>query len=381
MANVLPATAAPLAPIEIDEALGERHYRDDIAQEERYTDEIIDVIRRSIEKQARTGDHRARRDAHAFDNGCVRAIFRVDPDLEPDLRQGIFVPGREYKAWIRFSNGNIVRGSARTPDARGMAIKLMGVPGTKLMDDEKHTQDFILISHPRFFVDDLVPYKATLERFLRGDFWSQWIVSPLKLGSLRSILIALRVNGLLIANPLHIQYWSMTPYRLGAAPAAKLAVKYTAKPPATAKRSQFARLATFFQPGFSLKTEIAKSLAKDGTTFDFYIQRFVDDARTPIEDSTVEWLESASPPERVATIVIPAQDIMSAAQAEFCDNLSYSPWHGLPEHRPLGLVNRVRRKVYLVISNHRHALNKVAPREPTGDETFAAGARTDADTA
>ena len=62
-------------------------------------------------------------------------------------------------------------------------------------------------------------------------------MSPLKLGSLRSIVIALRVNGLLIANPLLIQYWSMTPYRLGVDRDRKLAVKYTAKPPARTKRS------------------------------------------------------------------------------------------------------------------------------------------------
>ena len=123
---------------------------------------------------------------------------------------------------------------------------------------------------------------------------------------------------------------------------------------------------------------MSKSLAAAGTTFDFYVQRHVDD-RTPIEDSTVEWPESVSKPEHVATITIPAQDIMSAAQGEFCDNLSYSPWHGLPEHRPLGLVNRVRRKVYFAISEHRHALNKTAPREPTGDETFETGARARAD--
>ena len=73
-----------------------------------------------------------------------------------------------------------------------MAIKLMGVSGDKLMSDEKETQDFILISHPRFFVDDLKPYKATLDRFLRGTFWDQWVVAPLKLGSLRSIAIAFR---------------------------------------------------------------------------------------------------------------------------------------------------------------------------------------------
>jgi hypothetical protein len=34
-------------------------------------------------------------------------------------------------------------------------------------------------------------------------------------------------------------------------------------------------------------------------------------------------------------------------------HLSFNPWRGLQAHRPLGAVNRVRRKVYLEISNHR----------------------------
>jgi hypothetical protein len=69
----------------------------------------------------------------------------------------MFVPGTTYQAWIRFSNGSgdPTRADIKR-DARGMAIKVMGVPGKKLLDDESAatTQDFIMINHPVFFATD-----------------------------------------------------------------------------------------------------------------------------------------------------------------------------------------------------------------------------------
>ena len=82
------------------------------------------------------------RDAHAGDNGCVEAIFRVDSDITKELRHGVFAaPGKEFNAWIRFSNGNSEALSPRLPDARGMAIKLMGVDGLKFPDGSIQTTD------------------------------------------------------------------------------------------------------------------------------------------------------------------------------------------------------------------------------------------------
>jgi hypothetical protein len=348
---------------DIDVTLGERFYRGDKKIEEKYTGEIIDLIRRSIDKRFQQGQRPARRDAHAFDNGCVSAIFRVDPDLDPDLRHGVFVPGREYQAWIRFSNGNIEPRSRWWPDARGMAIKLMGVDGRKLLDDEKQTQDFILISHPAFFVDDLERYKATLEPFLKGGIVDQYLLSPLQLKG-REIVLALIVNLRWTTNPLFQQYWSMTPYRLGIDPSRKMAVKYSAKPRLARKPALLSRLSAFLAWGFSLKKEMNDSLAGAEMWFDFYLQRYVDE-RTPIEDSKVEWDESVAKLEHVAKIVIPSQNLTSPDRAWFCENLSFNPWHCLPEHKPMGLINRVRKRVYVEISNHRHKLNQVRRQEPT----------------
>jgi hypothetical protein len=354
----------------LDIALGESYYEGSQALEERYTCEIVESIRRAIAGHFKEGRGPARRDAHAYDNGCVCAIFRVDEDLPDELCQGVFQRGREYKAWIRFSNGNSEPRPAWMFDARGMAIKLTGVPGEKLLDDEKYTQDFILISHPRFFVDDLKRYKKTLEWFLRGGYFDQYLVSLLQLRWFSEAPKAFKVNWNFMANPLHQQYWSMTPYRFGINAEKKFAVKYTAKPRVHALPGfftrQFARLSWDFSP----KEEMNKTLAGNEIWFDFYIQRFVDEESTPIEDSKVEWTESVSKPKHVGRIIIPIQDCMSPEQAVFCENLSFSPWHSLPEHMPLGLVNRVRKVAYAEISKLRHELNCTPVEEPTGNEVF-----------
>ena len=41
------------------------------------------------------------------------------------------------------------------------------------------------------------------------------------------------------------------------------------------------------------------------------------------------------------------------------------PMHALPQHRPLGSINRIRRVVYKTISSLRRELNNVSLKEPT----------------
>jgi hypothetical protein len=352
-------------PDDIDTQLGERYYQGRKDLEERFTEEINDLIYQYIEKRFQEGRRPAMRDAHAKDNGAVKAFFRVDPDLDPQYQQGVFVAGQEYKAWIRFSNGNSERRGERSPDARGMAIKLTGVKGVKMLDDERETQDFIMINSPAFFVDDLERYRETLRGFLNKGIIAQYL-SILKLKG-RERWLAAKANAKVITNPLYAQYWSTTPYRLGVDQNRKMAIKFTVKPQVQDRPSLVSRIGIFLTPGFSLKAEMEKALSSE-RRFDFYIQRYVDERRTPVEDTKVEWDETVSPPIHVGTIVIPSQKVDTPARNIFCENLSFSPWHCLPEHKPLGCVNRVRRKVYLANSRHRHDLNRLPPAEPTGSE-------------
>jgi hypothetical protein len=87
-----------------------------------------------------------------------------------------------------------------------------------------------------------------------------------------------------------------------------------------------------------------------------------------VETSTIEWKESEAPFIKVATITIPKQTFATPERDQFGENLSFTPWHALPQHRPLGAVNRVRRVVYDTISGLRHELNGAERREPTSLE-------------
>ncbi|MFD8819576.1 hypothetical protein ACFV23_50920 [Streptomyces sp. NPDC059627] len=63
----------------------------------------------------------------------------------------------------------------------------------------------------------------------------------------------------------------------------------------------------------------------------------------------MEWRERDSPWLGVATLTIPAQDLLDAAgqdTRDHVDTLAFNPWHAPAEFRPLGNLNRARRVVY-----------------------------------
>ena len=99
-------------------------------------------------------DKKMLRQVHTKMHGCVKATFAVEKDLPDDLKVGVFGgEPREYQAWVRFSNGNTETQKDKKKDIRGIAIKLMGVPGEKILNDAhfKETQDFLLMSSEIFF--------------------------------------------------------------------------------------------------------------------------------------------------------------------------------------------------------------------------------------
>lgn len=340
----------------IDTELGEHYYRNDEVLEQQLTNEIIAVIAQFIDRRFNEGRRPALRDAHAKDTGCVKAVFRINKSLPRELRHGVFSRNCDYDAWIRFSDANSEVRNSRWPDARGMAIKLVGVDGPKLLVDSDN-QDFIMVNHPTFFIDDLQRYLDTLKIFHSGGASEQlWSLARL---NRQERWRAIRTNlTSVIANPLFSQYWSMTSYRFGLRAGPKTAIKFTVKPRLPKAQSFIDKWVTILSPGFSSKNELAKVLAEREVTFDFFLQRFRNHEETPVENSMQEWAEEVAPLEPVATIIIPQQDVISEERDWFCENLSFNPWHCLAEHKPLGTVNRVRKQIYLEISKRRHDLNK-----------------------
>jgi len=153
------------------------------------------------------------------------------------------------------------------------------------------------------------------------------------------------------SSPLDIQYFSVTPYLLGSR-----AVKYMLKPTGNERTA-----IPSSHPDY-LREALRARLDRGSASFDFMVQLQGDPRRMPIEDPGVAWRERDAPFQKVATLEIFQQTFDTPGQQEFGDNLSFNPWRCLPEHRPLGGVNRARRQVYRALSSFRHDRN-AAPRE------------------
>jgi hypothetical protein len=89
--------------------------------------------------------------------------------------------------------------------------------------------------------------------------------------------------------------------------------------------------------------------------YELQLQFFVDEARTPIEDATVEWQESVAPFVRVADLTIDNVNSDAAFEAQVEQGL-FDPWHALAEHRPLGEVMRARKAIYFPSQQARGAV-------------------------
>jgi ketosteroid isomerase-like protein len=168
---------------------------------------------------------------------------------------------------------------------------------------------------------------------------------------------------------LDIPYWSTTPYQFGDN---SRAVKYHFRPQKSTP-SQYVADKTI--PDY-LRLNLINALADSDNEiyYDFCIQ-FQENAITmPIEDPTVNW---ESPFIKVATVRFLAQDFDTDEQNKFGENLSFTPWHCLPEHIPIGGMNRVREKIYECLSKFRHDQNDEPLQEPTSDEVENLNSKTE----
>jgi hypothetical protein len=320
------------------------------------TQGIIEDAIRVVEQHR--DNTRVLRDAHAKAHGCVKAQVTVLSDLDNNLRHGVFSePGKTWQAWVRLSNGNAYPQFDRARDARGMALKLLDVPGEKLLSSPAHTsdQDFVMFNHPAFFVRDVAEYKSNFAAQAEGKkalaFFPDW--DP-RSWEIRHLIIAVKTLAPAPPSPVATTYNSIAPFKLG-----PHNIKYRVIPAPKNCPDYVLPTPNKDLPNF-LRSALYQQLSLDRTPacFALQIQRQNPAYYMPIEDPSVEWDESLAPFETVAKIELPAQDFDGSEQNLFCENLAFNPWHSLPEHRPIGGINRLRKAVYEAVSVYRQERNR-----------------------
>lgn len=310
------------------------------------------------------------RDQHPKSHGYVQGELIVEEDIPENMKVGVFKEPKIYPTWIRFSNG----GSDRDPktrdfvpdtvgDVRGMAIKLMNVEGEMVLPDSEHKgeQDFVLMNNSTFFIRDIQGY-IDFFPVVRAIREGKIILKPGEppqvpaelQAKFQAVAYALpilqKIKEKLTTSPLEIPYWSATPYKLG-----NQAVKFSVVPDATDERFNPENAA---DKSNYLREAMTKHLASKDAYFDFKVQLQTNAAKMPVEDPTVEWDEQESPYVKVATIRIPSQNFNTEERKCFDEKQSFSPWHTLPEHQPLGGVNRARKRIYGELAKFRKDINQ-----------------------
>lgn len=367
-----PARLSPAPPTMPD---APTYVRYDDAVETRLPDEdalVRDILATFARLRQYTFDkHRhGLRGAHAKSQGVLRGELTVLDDLPEPLAQGLFAAPRRYPAIVRLSTapGDIL------PDGvsafRGLAVKLLGVEGEKLLPAlaDATTQDLLFINHPAFPNADLKGFLRSLtqmEKLAHVPEEGQELLTT----SLRAVAkLAEQVGGHPAGvigqakqetHPLGETYFTAVPLRYGDH-VAKLAFV----PVADAQQPLRGQTLDVSEPS-AIGDAVVAFFREHGAEFELRAQLCTKLETMPIEDASVIWPEDESPYRPVARLVLPAQDALGPARRVYADDvLSFSPWHGLAAHRPLGNIMRARRPVYETSADDRHARNARTRVEP-----------------
>lgn len=335
-------------------------------------DAIAASLHRNNERMLKK-NHRAIRDAHAKSHGILRGELTVHPDLPAELRQGMFATEATYPVIVRLSTTAGAIRSDQVRGVRGLAIKVIGVPGDKVLDDDDtHNQDFVFVNNKTFPTADAHEYRTkgmalawtlahlpdealmAISALLRG---AARILKPFGRSLPGAIVLFTRP----VTNTLGETFYTAAPVRYGDY-VAKLSV-------APSSPSVTALTGKLVGRGPEAHTQAVVEFFRDNSAeYVVSAQLCTDTDAMPIEDATVEWPESLSKYWPVATITYPAQNAYSDARRYFGDEvLAFNSWRAIEAHRPLGSINRLKRRVYDASRDFRQTMNKVPDRREPAD--------------
>jgi hypothetical protein len=292
----------------------------------------------------------ADRALHAKAHAGLLATLTVDDGLPEPARQGLFQrPGR-YRGYLRLSNGSGARAHDKVADVRGIALKLVGVDGPKVLADAT-TQDFLFIDTPRAAFRSPREFVAVVKA-AAGKRLLRSLVHDL--GLFRTLGLVAAVAGGLKGKPndlLDVTFHTVLPVAFGPFAARLRLVPLHAPSP---------RRRAGADPAY-LAARIAERASQAPLRWQLEAQFFTG-PQTPIEDPTVDW---PSPYQRLGeleTVPVAAADKAAALSAHI-ETLAFDPWHALAAHRPLGAMMRARKHAYFASTQGRGGTSEPDGRE------------------
>lgn len=342
-------------------------YRPDVehyeADEAATADALVETLLSISETTYKDSGH-AIRSVHAKSHALLEGEIEILSALPPVLAQGLFATPATYPVTMRISTipGDILDDNVSLP--RGLALKIKDVPGQRLEGSQDETsQDFVMVNGPVFgaktgkdFLKTLKLVASTTDKAEGAKKLLSTVLQGVEslvelFGGKSSTLIQL--GGHPETNPLGEAYFTQVPVLYGDY-IAKMAL-FPVSPELTALTD--AKVDLSGEPD-GLRKAANGFFQSHGGVWELRAQLCTDIETMPVEDPTVEWPQEASPFITVARITVKPQDAWSEAKSQAIDDaLSFSPWHGLAAHRPLGSIMRLRKPTYQASARYRFAHN------------------------
>ena len=265
--------------------------------------------------------------------------------------------------------GDILDDDITTP--RGLAVKVMGVEGKRLAGSEGDaTQDFVLVNGPHFqagsakqFLSSLKLLAATTDK-VEGvkkvvSAMNRTLETGLEAVGVKSANLT-AMGGQPMTNPLGDTFYSQAALRYGA-----YVAKVSVAPASPELIALVAKKVDLKDRPDGLREEVAEHIARHGGEWDVRVQLRTRRDEMPIEDPSKEWPQDHSPYLPVGRIKVQPQPGWSVARSQAVDDgLSFSPWHGIEAHQPLGVIMRLRKDAYAAAARFRGEHNGCPMHEP-----------------
>jgi len=312
--------------------------------------DAISDIQRTVANKKRKSSHNGEtpilRGFHAKGFG-MSAKFKIRHDVPPNVRVGLFAEGgKEFNANIRLSNAFSVKQKDSKFDQRGLAIRVF-LDGKH---DPGNIQDFLMTNTPVSFGKDAQQF-VKVSKFLvdhsQPVALMRILLQPERLRILRQLFAGISTPSLAAER-----YWSRTPFQIG-----DYAMKFMVQLSETVDQKRICRkwksIKAFFKRWIKrdyLQEELhallcclEKQEENDGKSlkFDFRIQLYQDEKKTPLENPSREWKERDAPFVTVAELEVLNSDINDKE----IEKMAFSPWN-TKDFVPLGTMNKVRKLVY-----------------------------------
>ncbi|MFC0388781.1 catalase family protein [Muricoccus vinaceus] len=354
------------------------HYRPEFEHPEpgeaETTRDLTDTMRGIVETTFKDYGYPVRA-VHAKSHGLLHGEMTVLGGFAPPFAQGVFAKPATYPVVLRFSTnpGDLLDDSISVP--RGLAVKMVGVEGERLPgSEEQRTQDFVMVNAPAFAAPTAKAFlgsakllarttdapqilKKAVSAVLRG---AETVVEAVGGKSPTLTTLGGHPNTHILGETFH----SATPFLHG-----PYMAKYSVAPVTPMLKALKNRKVDVAGRPEALREEVMAYFASQDAEWEFRVQLCTDLDTMPIEDSSVIWPEEESPYAVVARIRVPAQPSWNEARSRSVDlGMSFSPWHGLSAHRPLGSINRARKPAYEMSSGFRAAHSGCPMHEPRTPE-------------